>query len=502
MTLSPLGTQSEVRTAGAGGAGGLLPLPPLIARLGLALEADGLSYCQWKGHSKRARWATGEGDLDLLVDRTAAAQFEAVLNQLGFKLALSAREQLVPGVLSFLGPDPTLGRLIHVHVHYQLVIGDSWTRHYRLPIERAVLDSAIQRVPFKTPVAEFELLLFVLRMALRHQPRDLLRTGEPPWLPTIRLELERLEREADHSALIRALTELLPDVGLACFARCLESLRLGSSPWSRLGARYGLERRLRPYGHRPTTGVLARRVATRIRSTLGRHAKRRPQSSKTLASGGSVIALVGADGAGKSTCARALEAWLGAEIRTRRVHMGLPDRSLLTLFIGGLLKIGRLVDDRPGFERYATVTDHLELARCVCTARDRHRLYREVRSLAASGGLAICERYPIPENYAIAGPSIVQGVATAARGRLATLMRRWEGRYYARITEPDLVVVLRVEPEIAVQRKTDEPAAYVRHRARLVWDIDWSNRPARVVDAGRPLGEVLATLRARIWETL
>ena len=56
-----------------------------------------------------------------------------------------------------------------------------------------------------------------------------------------------------------------------------------------------------------------------------------------------------------------------------------------------------------------------------------------------------------------------------------------------------------VEPELAVQRKTDEPADYVRARSRIIWETDWSGTGAHLVDAGRPLPAVLADLNALIW---
>ncbi len=56
-----------------------------------------------------------------------------------------------------------------------------------------------------------------------------------------------------------------------------------------------------------------------------------------------------------------------------------------------------------------------------------------------------------------------------------------------------------VKPEIAVRRKTDEPAAYVRTRSRIIWETDWSETGAHLVDAGRSLPEVLVDLRALLW---
>ena len=79
---------------------------------------------------------------------------------------------------------------------------------------------------------------------------------------------------------------------------------------------------------------------------------------------------------------------------------------------------------------------------------------------------------------------------------------RLEQWYYRRITAPDVIMVLRVEPELAVRRKTDEPADYVRGRARVIWETDWSGTAAHLVDAGRSLPEVLADLKAIVWSEI
>jgi len=43
----------------------------LVLELGDALERRNVNYCcQWKGNWKKKRWMSGEGDIDLLVDRT------------------------------------------------------------------------------------------------------------------------------------------------------------------------------------------------------------------------------------------------------------------------------------------------------------------------------------------------------------------------------------------------------------------------------------------------
>jgi thymidylate kinase len=88
---------------------------------------------------------------------------------------------------------------------------------------------------------------------------------------------------------------------------------------------------------------------------------------------------------------------------------------------------------------------------------------------------------------------------SARNSNLARRLRRVEQWYYGRITRPDVIIVLMVEPEIAVRRKTDEPADYVRRRSRIIWETDWTETGAHLVDAGRSLPEVLTDLRALIW---
>jgi thymidylate kinase len=227
-----------------------------------------------------------------------------------------------------------------------------------------------------------------------------------------------------------------------------------------------------------------------------------PAPGKRLASGGAVIALVGADGSGKSTCARALRGWLGAELWAARAHLGRPPRSALTVIVGGALKAVRRLDALRDDDAPGGLHAHLELLRYVCTARDRYRLSRQVRRFAAAGGLAVCERYPLRGNRTLVGPSREQGRALSASGDLARWLRRLESRYYARITPPELTFVLRVDPDTAVRRKTDEPADYVRARAWALWDADWSADGATVIEASRPLREILTELRDRLWAAL
>ena len=463
---------------------------PLVGHLGEALGSRGVRYCQWKGHGKRERWESGQGDIDLLVDRESWPDFIDTVSGLGFKLALPPAGREAAGVMHFYGLDDRTGQLIHLHVYQRLMIGAPWATHYRVPLERALLASAQQSTVFKVPSAELEVIVLVLRQTLRHSVRDVFRRLPAAWLDGALSELDRLEDQISRSRVIAALKAHLPEVGVALFDKCRDSLLPSCKSWRRQIVRFQLARALSAHASRPPVFALFERLWARLRALTGNFTGQR------FAGGGSVVALLGGDGSGKSTCADALEAWLVPAIATLHAHLGRPPRRLPTLIAGGALRIARTLHVK------RRVVSHLELLRCLGTARDRYLLYKLARRFAARGGIAICERYPTPEGWALAGPSEAQGVAVDIDSRLAMRLRRWERMYYDRITAPDLVFLLQVDPDTAVARKTNEPAAYVRERAKRTQETDWSDSGARIIDATQPLPQVVATLKSELWRTL
>ncbi len=172
----------------------------LIQKLCKALDEEGVVYCHWKSNAALDRSASGDNDLDLLVSRADAQLFTNTLVRFGFKEARASAEKELPGVLNYYGYDSDADRFIHVHLHYQLVLGHDATKNYRLPIERSYLESAVQGDLFKVPAAEYEFIVFVIRMVLKHSTWDVIlgRQGtlKPPSeksFPTCRLRLSSSE---------------------------------------------------------------------------------------------------------------------------------------------------------------------------------------------------------------------------------------------------------------------------------------------------------------------
>jgi hypothetical protein len=473
----------------------------LVERLGEALQHERVAYLQWKGNWKRKRWMSGEGDIDLLVHRSAEARFSAVLWALGFRRADPPPESAIAGIESYFGFDPATGRLIHVHTHYRLVVGGIWRTVYRLPIEEPLLASAVPGAVFPVPAPEFELITFAARMVQRYNLLDTVLRRQPRWLKGIQVELDALLGRTNFTELAGILATHLPTLDAPFIQECLASLRPQYSRWRRLVVRRELHRRLLPHARRPPLTLTLSRM-TQWLLTLGGRVRFFAKRRKHFAHGGTVIALLGGDGAGKSTCVREITEWLSDEFNLMRGHLGRPPRSLLTVLVGGVFRVGRLLHlAADADEDRERVPGYLAALRDVCTARDRYRLYLRARRFALAGGISLCERYPVPQNPTLSGPRL-DAFAPLARTRLGRWLVALEAGYYRQILVPDVLVLLRVDPETAVRRKTDEPADYVRARCQLVWDTDWSGSRVQIVDASRPLPAVLAELKAILWREL
>src|SRR3712207_6713362 len=126
----------------------------------------------------------------------------------------------------------------------------------------------------------------------------------------------------------------------------------------------------------------------------------------------------------------------------------------------------------------------LRLLRWVLASRDRRRLYERARRFATNGGIALCDRFPVERLRLMDGPNIARSVGPAHARPLVRLMLEAEERNYRQIMEPDVLFVLRVDPETAVRRKTIESEEHVRSRSRELWEQDWTGTRAQVVDAG------------------
>lgn len=473
----------------------------LVHDLCAELAAERVSWCHFKSNTFLDRSRTGENDLDLLIARADEDRFSAVMHRLGFKLA-RRRKQGLPGVLDYYGHDGESGRVVHVHAHYQLVVGDDLTKSYRMPLEEAFLGSAQRDGEFLVPAPELELILLVIRLTLKHLTWDavVLRRSRIP--ASARSELADLEGRAEAGEVERRLEQALPLVSRQGFEECRLALAPDAGKLAGIRAGGHLLADLTPCARRSRAADLGLKFWRRGAEITARLASRRAPPKQPVA-GGRIIAFIGADGAGKSTAVEEVGKRLGKTFAVVRAHIGRPQKSWTTRALRSIARARSaylLLARRLGRSTPSRATQHAVLAAAL--ARDRYRAVRRIRRAATNGALVLCDRFPLRQLELMDGPRVERVRDPDRWRRLTDWLAVREQRYYQAITAPDALIVLLVDPEIAVARQPTEPADSIRERWREVLAVDWDAVHAHVVDASQPREAVLARVESLIWSEI
>ena len=483
---------------------------PLVQELLRSLDDSNVSWCQWKSTFDLDRAASGASDLDLLVSRADQAVVLEILGRLGFREANPPPEKAAAGTCSFFGYDPAAPRLIHAHIHYLLMVGHDLSKGFRLPLETQFLSSARQSGMFRVPSPELEYISFVIRMVLKRGTLDTILRGRGRLPSRDSNELAWLESAADPALVRSTLATHLAVIDGELFGRC-RAVLAPDVPVTKLW-KCAREVRTRLADRSPRSpGADARHRLGRTLSYRARKSVRGKAPGYTPVGGGLIVAAVGSDGSGKSTALQAIEDWLSRDYDVLRVHLGRPPWSRTTYLVRGGLKAGRLAASplRALNLRRARGSSDLrpaptwkELAQNACVARDRRRVYREAAEAAARGRIVLCDRYPLPGVMSMDGPQVRRLIHGTRGGLVEQFAMRLEERAYGVLSPPDVLVVLQIPEQLALDRKPEDQPERVRTRSREILGIDWSSTGAIVLDASLPAAEVAAEMKRQIWREL
>ncbi|HEU0246282.1 MAG TPA: hypothetical protein VFR38_04280 [Gaiellaceae bacterium] len=483
------------------------------------LDEAGVRYCHWKSNWALAETLDGKTDLDLLVSRDDASSYRRILQDLGFRPAVQHGAAPFPAVEHDHALDDTTGTLVHLHSYYRVISGGSLAKNYHLPLEEMLLRDVRREVAVNVPSRGAELVVFVVRMSLKH--------ATMAELVLVRRDWENVRREAAWLVTAEARAEaeaLLPiwlpafDPGL--FADALDALAAPAS----MARRVVLGRRVRA-----ALGPYARRG--RLRAWLaetgaftGKALARWRGSTKRLSpsAGGAVIAFVGPEATGKSTLLADAESWLGAHFTVRRVHAGKPPSTVLTAVPNLLLPALRsLFPGQRSTRVTASLAPDLEESaatragkpfpmlfgvRSVLLAHDRRALLTRAYASAANGVIVLSDRYPSVEHGAVDGAQLDHDHAPAPGGAVRRRLAALEARLYRDIPPPDLVVYLTAPLEVALERNRErgksEPESYLLSRHARSSSLEFERTTVHRLATDRPLEEVTSELRRVIWTAL
>jgi thymidylate kinase len=482
-----------------------------IRHLLTALDRMGVRYCHWKSNIRLGESLAGTGDLDLLVDRRDAARFQAALLENDFKLTQSGTGTGHPGVFHAFALDPERAKLIHVHAYFQIVTGDSLVKNYRLPFEETLLANTRLLHGVPVPAAEAELVLFTLRIALKHTSlAEMLLVRR--YYSGVPRELNWLRAAADPLAAEAVWRAWLPGAPAGLFRDLMEAITEPDALARRIRLGRRLARHLRVWRR---SGALSAAVSRSWRVAALALARLRRRRGLSPSASGIIIAFVGPKATGKSTLSAATARCLGQHFNVRLVHVGKPPVTALSLLPRLFLPLARrlLPGQRSGEHAKAKRRQDkchslLHVLWTTVLAYDRRALLRHCWRHAAAGSIVIADRYP----------SVSIGATDSSRfddealAQCGSRLKRWfmerERAIYANIPQPGLVIRLAAPLETTIRRdaerdKADGPdsAAVVRRR-QMETDTVFAGARVVTVDTDQPLDQTLQAVMRAVWAVI
>ena len=496
----------------------------LVARLLERLHANSISYCHWKSNEHLGPAVEGITDLDVLVAREDAVLLAGLLADNGFKRFRTSAARTYPAIEDYLGFDEESGRLVHLHVHYQLTLGAQYLKGHRLPWEKHVLETRSFDAEHSVFVAapEVELLLLAVRSVLKLRFRDRLNGGRSALNPGARREWDWLLARVQALRVLNLADHLLGPAATVALAPVLRS----SAPTLRqfIACRRGLQRSMRVYGTYSPLEARARRWQREVAVVVARLRRRwlggAVETRRTVVTGGVLVAFIGADGAGKSTMTGLVAKWLGWKVAVAATYGGSGvgsasgPRRILQRISGMLRRGGRA---RPSTQAATTPRDvrttsasgsRLGVLKQVIWSlmltRERRTRLTEAQRARNLGRVVLWDRFPQRQFPGLNdGPRLAHWIEHPSA--LLRAVARYEASAFemAERCHPDVVIKLIVPFETARTRKPDTPPDQLRRKLEIVAALGYPAGTRVVeVDASQPLEAVLLDVKRIVWDSL
>ncbi|HKZ80703.1 MAG TPA: hypothetical protein VJ124_20680 [Pyrinomonadaceae bacterium] len=480
------------------------------------LNANGIRYCHWKSNLSLAKALAGQTDIDLLVHRKDASLFRTILSQHCFRPALTTEGKAFPSVEHYYALDEESGVLVHVHAYFRVITGESLSKNYRLPIEEMLLQNTREVDSVRVPTQSAELVVFTLRMMLKHTSAMELVLLARYW-KQVQREVEWLLETDSRDDTLGFVKCWLPSLDTDLFSECVAALRSRTPLFRRIRLGHQLRSQLRPYARhsilRAWLSGVQKFTAMLYRRLTRSHKGMVPQG------GGAVIAFVGSEATGKSTLLAEMRDWLGEHFAVEQIHAGKPQSTLLSLVPNLLVPALRSMlpssrsthvetqyaseeQSEPSRRDYPLIF----AIRSALLAHDRRSLLTRAFSRAANGAIVLCDRYPSLLSGAPDSPQLSHLPTSPGRYSVRRWLARIEARLYKEIPPPDLVIYLSAPLEVTVSRNATrgkkEPEDYVRRRHARSSSLEFGNTPVYKINTDQPFDQTVLEVKKAIWSAL
>lgn len=449
-------------------------------------NSDNVRYCHWKSNEHLMEGLQGKTDLDIFVYPEDKDKAEKNLNELQFIKFKQQSYCTYPKVEEWIGFDYDTGKLIHVHLHYQIITGTKFNKEYVFPVDDLIIETRIlhQETGVYTTSYELELILLYCRIVLKSRDKKRIKPS-----CDYNKEIDYLKERYSKDTLQNLLIRLLSDDALRVFDY-IEKEKLSYNEWYDLFVI--VSGWLKPFKSKSQIHVFFRynyyKILNRIVKTLNSRYESLFITKKRMPERGVSICFIGVDGSGKSTVSKDISKWLSWKLENHAFYLGSGD---------GYKR------HRGVLSRIVTKLQHPAANLLRIAHYYMHQLRRSEKYIN-KGGIALFDRFPQDQfNGIYDGPKITTQFASKMNQKNVRRLAQKEEKIIkdCQRYQPDILFKLVIPVEESIRRKHDNEKI-IRKKVEITENLNFEHSETHVIDATQDYDKELIGIKRIIWQRM
>ena len=369
-----------------------------IIELFKRLHSEDIQYCHWKSINRMEEVYKGLTDIDILVSISHAERFVKILSDFNAKSVLPRIWMIYPNMEDYLLYDD--GKIFHFHIHYKLMMGKKNLKEYLLPLEELYLNNRVYNKEYDTFIVPSSLDIIMLLI------RKIQKTS---FSMSMKLFFSSIDYKNDDE-----ITYLLEHITKKDFYTYLnqvdKKLHAEGSLYKIIDEIYknnfiinykqykDIKNIISSYKiYNPLYNLLVPKIRKYLNYFVAFSSR---NNAKHFKKSGLSIALVGADGSGKTTVADQLIKKLRYKLSAKKYYLGCNKRSYsviskMLVSSSYLFRIFKKLNSKNNL--FANLHFFGVLIAEYACLYDRRRLYLQSLKDIANGMIVVYERFPLKD---------------------------------------------------------------------------------------------------------